>query len=177
MEDIKVSVSSRSYILSYSVSRHTLETCRYVSVSSRSYILSYYDSIIYHGTRYTTRVSVSSRSYILSYCTIDLSDDMDIEFTVSVSSRSYILSYAKSIEKMRIVPQVRAFPSPLGVIFSLIFIFNKELPKWLSKSVSVSSRSYILSYNAYCSTQARINRLFSFRLLSELYSLLLIKQN
>ena len=41
MEDIKVSVSSRSYILSYSVSRHTLETCRYVSVSSRSYILSY----------------------------------------------------------------------------------------------------------------------------------------
>ena len=64
-----------------------------VSVSSRSYILSY----IPVTTTFPLQsyiVSVSSRSYILSYLQ-DLRND-EVGFgimTVSVSSRSYILSY------------------------------------------------------------------------------------
>ena len=91
------------------------------------------------------------------------------EYTeVSVSSRSYILSY-KIIEKVKNLTTVR-FPSPLGVIFSLIvedwgvknqyviasFRLLSELYSLLCAGrhtivgiqgyVSVSSRSYILSY-------------------------------
>ena len=112
----------------------------YVSVSSRSYILSYLISLIFYYHTYLNFVSVSSRSYILSYyffCEKDRCPSLD----VSVSSRSYILSYGdiycwnfNSIE----------FPSPLGVIFSLI------------KKID----------------EASWNRILSFRLLSELYSLL-----
>ena len=63
-------------------------------------------------------------------------------YLVSVSSRSYILSY--SINAFTISDILTSlFPSPLGVIFSLIFnsIFSA-----LYIFVSVSSRSYILSY-------------------------------
>ena len=62
------------------------------------------------------------------------------------------------------------FPSPLGVIFSLIKV-NKFSLHLEIKNVSVSSRSYILSYK--CKKNNIENRKFrSFRLLSELYSLL-----
>ena len=62
------------------------------------------------------------------------------------------------------------FPSPLGVIFSLIYY---QLSHNLSYYyyVSVSSRSYILSYDEIvnCYKMLTCER---FRLLSELYSLL-----
>ena len=87
------------------------------------------------------------------------------------------------------------FPSPLGVIFSLIYPKNSTFV--FSEEVSVSSRSYILSYvlllvrkeagmnNKFPSPLGVIFSLigrsgdicrcinYSFRLLSELYSLLL----
>ena len=68
------------------------------------------------------------------------------EILVSVSSRSYILSYFNihTVYKKMIAYK---FPSPLGVIFSLI----ENKAKWYAagKMVSVSSRSYILSYTSY----------------------------
>ena len=39
---------------------------------------------------------------------------------VSVSSRSYILSYVKLVKKSLTILMINKFPSPLGVIFSLI---------------------------------------------------------
>ncbi len=59
------------------------------------------------------------------------------------------------------------FPSPIGVIFSLIVSWAVGTEK--EKKVSVSYRSYILSYAGYVYGQLVRNR---FRLLSELYSLL-----
>ena len=49
------------------------------------------------------------------------------------------------------------FPSPLGVIFSLIIIGLDGNKKEI-KTVSVSSRSYILSYNGTTITNAEINQ-------------------
>ena len=63
------------------------------------------------------------------------------------------------------------FPSPLGVIFSLILEYPTYPAhhnwKWF---VSVSSRSYILSYHTNVSKDSLDGRIESFRLLSELYS-------
>ena len=64
-------------------------------------------------------VSVSSRSYILSYSKTT-SKYRNIFCCVSVSSRSYILSYALGYTDVR--TSTIGFPSPLGVIFSLIRI-------------------------------------------------------
>ena len=114
---------------------------------------------------------------------------------VSVSSRSYILSYVFKLKnnKKRVVKE---FPSPLGVIFSLIFMNISNSISIILIIVSVSSRSYILSY---CQKQLIATNLLymvsvssrsyilsynpnglglsmlglkGFRLLSELYSLL-----
>ena len=87
-------------------------------------------------------VSVSSRSYILSYCYKNSMMNI-IENAVSVSSRSYILSYFTY--KIIIASfSIYVFPSPLGVIFSLIIFV--EIKHISNCCVSVSSRSYILSY-------------------------------
>ena len=69
----------------------TLCFISFVSVSSRSYILSYkMDSLgVYIGV---IIVSVSSRSYILSY-KLNWKMLKILRLKVSVSSRSYILSY------------------------------------------------------------------------------------
>ena len=91
---------------------------------------------------------------------------------VSVSSRSYILSYLYKFLERPYIP-LSLFPSPLGVIFSLMFIrkYIRNKRKWEFPSplgvifslicypreykcfkrmlVSVSSRSYILSYDIY----------------------------
>ena len=63
----------------------------------------------------------------------------------------------------------RKFPSPLGVIFSLIrrYYYEKNGISWF---VSVSSRSYILSYLTLYLEDIKVK--LCFRLLSELYSLL-----
>ena len=66
----------------------------------------------------------------------------DIPVRVSVSYRSYILSYFK--ENLDSTTLIRKFPSPIGVIFSLIRI---EIEYQNIKTVSVSYRSYILSYD------------------------------
>ena len=112
-----------------------------VSVSYRSYILSYIPSIYILLIRLISFVSVSYRSYILSYLAEKWRDEQlkvlsfrllselysflynSIVFSiallqlVSVSYRSYILSYFKEM-----VEQIsgREFPSPIGVIFFLI---------------------------------------------------------
>ena len=94
---------------------------------------------------------------------------MKNQFKVSVSSRSYILSYAMNIIEIGL-GTMNMFPSPLGVIFSLM-LFIAFLYINILLIVSVSSRSYILSYiNFKCSFI--VKKEFSFRLLSELYSLL-----
>ena len=90
-----VSVSSRSYILSYIQCLlwwNARRRCIWVSVSSRSYILSYLLSLNALINTYFS-VSVSSRSYILSYDSINLEPPTKKYWLVSVSSRSYILSY------------------------------------------------------------------------------------
>ena len=89
-------------------------------------------------------VSVSSRSYILSYIGIRKNEEKTISCSVSVSSRSYILSYENKENWIINLVQF-AFPSPLGVIFSLIYDVKNDASIYLS-----------------------------FRLLSELYSLLLL---
>ena len=92
----QVSVSSRSYILSYiDLNPFYQRDLVWVSVSSRSYILSYNNSnflTIFDRNK----VSVSSRSYILSYKTQELWIRIENK-EVSVSSRSYILSYLNTL--------------------------------------------------------------------------------
>ena len=123
---------------------------KYVAINSFRLLSELY-SLLYIGEKYGMnggghRVSVSSRSYILSYSLIHIT--------------AYI-GY----------PDDKSFPSPLGVIFSLISTISKLLKilgyqcfRLLSElysllfiliwwrldviimQVSVSSRSYILSY-------------------------------
>ena len=146
--------------------------------------------------RVSNLVSVSSRSYILSY-PINSESNTPTTSLVSVSSRSYILSYLTLLSARRVAKAIFKFPSPLGVIFSLIIIVNIIRKKRRGR-VSVSSRSYILSYlkkenisikilkdrkfpsplGVIFSLMLKMNGLgiyvgvISFRLLSELYSLL-----
>ena len=88
-------------------------------------------------------VSVSYRSYILSYeMRIPENIKLIIAQFVSVSYWSYILSYLMEDLYFK-SEEAKMFPSPIGVIFSLIF--------WLN----------ICRYLSIC---------YHFRLLSELYS-------
>ena len=64
---------------------------------------------------------------------------------------------------------IEMFPSPLGVIFSLMRGRMDALGIYVGVIVSVSSRSYILSYMLLNILESQGK---SFRLLSELYSLL-----
>ena len=63
-------------------------------------------------------ISVSYRSYILTYMQIKYSGNGWL-VGISVSYRSYILTYVNPNMIMIINPEVE-FPSPIGVIFSLI---------------------------------------------------------
>ena len=77
------------------------------------------------------------------------------------------------IQKVRIWidnAKIFRFPSPIGVIFSLINLFDICSSLAEIEKVSVSYRSYILSYKD-SSTKYHLAPL-GFRLLSELYSLL-----
>ena len=110
-------------------------------------------------------VSVSSRSYILSYSPMTRPTTPP-SYIVSVSSRSYILSYIYPNKEQKIL--LAKFPSPLGVIFSLIFI---------ERSGTMGSRtSFRLLSELYSLLLKQVgiygNIKESFRLLSELYSLL-----
>ena len=91
----------------------------FVSVSSRSYILSY-QQIENNIEKNILEVSVSSRSYILSYFLVPY-------FTIKSKTLSFrLLSelYSLLLEKCNNVycHYIEKFPSPLGVIFSLILI-------------------------------------------------------
>ena len=95
-------------------------------------------------------VSVSSRSYILSYLELSLyfflykneSIELAKKNNVSVSSRSYILSYI--VYTYKVLTASYGFPSPLGVIFSLIKIFLKNAWHFL-KSMFPSPLGVIFS--------------------------------
>ena len=89
--------------------------------------------------------SVSSWSYILSYSLDSLFSIVKYVPWVSVFSRSYILSYLKVLNLIAKYG-TKKFPSPLGVMFSLILKNEKVLSAKKFKNVSVSSWSYILSY-------------------------------
>ena len=111
-------------------------------------------------------VSVSSRSYILSYINgnnLTLDDFISFRLLSELYSLLYLLIFI--ITNYNIFK----FPSPLGVIFSLISI--QQNSKGFYFYVSVSSRSYILSYAGLAGILKILNSL-GFRLLSELYSLL-----
>ena len=138
-----VSVSSRSYILSYYKSSNGT----YWNIKGFRLLSELYSLLFYYFKSEGLKecyVSVSSRSYILSY-EIGFSWKLLERLEVSVSSRSYILSYlwGVELEQYGIYPK---FPSPLGVIFSLMFHINYYFYMLLVFLVSVSSRSYILSY-------------------------------
>ena len=91
------------------------------------------------------KVSVSSRSYILSYfkgeCCMNLNEKISFRLLSELYSLLFKEYYCNTL---RVTPE--RFPSPLGVIFSLM--------------------------NCTRSIEKRTNN--SFRLLSELYSLLFI---
>ena len=95
-----------------------------VSVSSRSYILSYEIKSFRFKRIGFKKVSVSSRSYILSYDIFIFINSIGVY--VSVSSRSYILSYY-FIKWGTTILAKKKFPSPLGVIFSLILYSKNHL--------------------------------------------------
>ena len=62
------------------------------------------------------------------------------------------------------------FPSPIGVIFFLMDSFSRNHQKEGNVNVSVSYRSYILSY--FNEIGVKADTIKGFRLLSELYSFL-----
>ena len=119
-QSLKVSVSSRSYILSYII----LVACIYIL-------------LIFYCFRLLSELYSLLWKWKWKLMTIQYKK-------VSVSSRSYILSY-ENRKKLEAAINFILFPSPLGVIFSLIFQWN-ICWTYLVKKVSVSSRSYILSY-------------------------------
>ena len=61
----------------------------------------------------------------------------------------FIYTYICSIDSLK------EFPSPLGVIFSLIYKDTLRMRRAVNKVVSVSSRSYILSYDLFSGTICR----------------------
>ena len=139
-EALSVSVSSRSYILSYEIKMTLKPMILKVSVSSRSYILSYFPFNV-NGSCCTRFRLLSELYSLLSYSSIflficqvfisfrllselysllsDLLEKTSAIDGVSVSSRSYILSYSK-INGDVTISNPSEFPSPLGVIFSLM---------------------------------------------------------
>ena len=87
---------------------------------------------------------------------------------VSVSSRSYILSYYPILLVCLVMNLM--FPSPLGVIFSLIFkLATSESSKF---SLFPSPLGVIFSLIEGTTQLIGMEKDESFRLLSELYSLL-----
>ena len=87
-----VSVSSRSYILSYANKGQTAESLMRQFPSPLGVIFFLILQVLKHY-QHQLDVSVSSRSYILSYC-IESKNTVNERVTgLSVSSRSYILSY------------------------------------------------------------------------------------
>ena len=113
-----------------------------ISVSYRSYILSYYVNIFFYFFCEKDRISVSYRSYILSYVKV-MKLKICLIKKISVSYRSYILSYYICMEDGDFYHQ--EFPSPIGVIFFLIFnLYYFIILECFN--ISVSYRSYILSY-------------------------------
>ena len=92
--------------------------------------------------------------------------------TVSVSSRSYILSYFSFIPSNSC--SYFLFPSPLGVIFSLIF---KRCYFIIRCNKFPSPLGVIFSLILFLLQIHLLLLLTSFRLLSELYSLLLASKD
>ena len=124
------------------------------------------ENVIINYLKYCFRLLSELYSFLFEYEKNDISIDY---IEVSVSSRSYILSYMYTNSMMLDIKENREFPSPLGVIFFLILLSWISIIPWLPL-VSVSSRSYILSYSLifnFC-----IFLILRFRLLSELYSFL-----
>ena len=123
-------------------SRNIYRRC-YVSVSSRSYILSYMHKLIYLN-EFIKRVFPSPLGVIFSlirclwkFCKL---------FTICfrLLSELYSLLFKNSIKL--IDDDDDLFPSPLGVIFSLMEHNTWSCCNYILIFVSVSSRSYILSY-------------------------------
>ena len=150
-----VSVSSRSYILSYSFDYNFFQNYHYIS-SFR--LLSELYSLLLEVKRLLKNfksycVSVSSRSYILSY-EVPAHYTKLYMFKVSVSSRSYILSYSFDYNFFQNYHYISSFRL-LSELYSLLLEVKRLLKNFKSYCVSVSSRSYILSYmTALCKLKA-----------------------
>ena len=114
-------------------------------------------------------VSVSSRSYILSYK--EIKELAKNEIKKFPSPLGVIFSLIQHTSQPYSYQNIDKFPSPLGVIFSLIKNI-KFLQALVIHTVSVSSRSYILSYDTKIELLQIGPKKQGFRLLSELYSLL-----
>ena len=158
----KVSVSFRSYMFSNIYLDYDNKRKVNVSVSFRSYMFSNFEHIL-QDTSF--KVSVSFRSYMFSNNLLNNIKQRKVRTTVSVSFRSYMFSNCHKEKKMLAnllsfpspfgvicslikfkitdYDKFLAFPSPFGVICSLIFFYGWILPNILT--VSVSFRSYMFS--------------------------------
>ena len=102
-------------------------------------------------------------------------DDIADIVSVSVSSRSYILSYFNRRKYIKEIKLALKFPSPLGVIFSLIYIATDDMIKGIGRFPSPLGVIFSLIKTCF----RVLNKLHNlgFRLLSELYSLLSEERN
>ena len=88
-------------------------------------------------------ISVSYRSYILTYSiyTIDDMSKFITDFRLLSELYSHLYTFKKAINNIKAIE----FPSPIGVIFSLILNRTMCFAIYYIK-ISVSYRSYILTY-------------------------------
>ena len=85
-----------------------------ISVSYRSYILTYFKTIVPMKKILNFRLLSELYSHLLN----KLDNLKDLKIYISVSYRSYILTYLKDLKYYQ--NSILEFPSPIGVIFSLI---------------------------------------------------------
>ena len=77
-----------------------------------------------------------------------------LEMSVSVSFRSCVFSYRYTITE-DIKDNIDTFPSPFGVVSFLIHVFDVSQTKGKELPVSVSFRSYVISYDKFVKTNSR----------------------
>ena len=141
---MEVSVSYRSYILSYFI--YSINSFNSIYPSCFRLLSELYSFLFFILSNSFISIILSFRllSELYSFLFNGMEDGKKILFLVSVSYRSYILSYLGCFF-CKTFSIFRWFPSPIGVIFFLIegMIKGLELQREI---VSVSYRSYILSY-------------------------------
>ena len=123
----------------------------------------------YNSKCWELKVSVSYRSYILSYLQLIKYININVYLCFRLLSELYSLL----LELDGIYKTENMFPSPIGVIFSLIFGNYTKYARILP--VSVSYRSYILSYQKNIAKTNRISNIRFPSPIGVIFSLMRIK--